>query len=109
MLDGGPFDCAQGALAKAIALVDATSRVTFATRIAGAILERFFRDADPSTMLRDPGLFLGSVGAQAVADAFLSFLDGLRRYFSWSGLFLCLLTGGLGCLAFLWQRLEFRL
>ena len=66
-------------------------------------------DGDPSTTLREPGLFWGSVGAQAVADAFLSFLDGLRRYFSWSGLFLCLLTGGLGCLAFLWQRLEFRL
>ena len=87
LLDAGPFDDAQGSWAKAIVILD----------------------ADPSTTLREPGLFWGSVGAQAVADAFLSFLDGLRRYFSWSGLFLCLLTGGLGCLAFLWQRLEFRL
>ena len=75
LLDGGPFDDAQG----------------------------------PFDCAQGAWAFLGSVGAQAVADAFLSFLDGLRRYFSWSGLFLCLLTGGLGCLAFLWQRLEFRL
>ena len=55
LLDGGPFDCAQGALAKAIVILDADNRVTFATRIAGAILERFHRDADPSTALREPG------------------------------------------------------
>ena len=49
-----PFDCAQGSLAKAIVILDAASRVTFATRIAGAILGGFFRDADPSTPLREP-------------------------------------------------------
>ena len=54
LLDGGPFDCAQGALAKAIVILDADNRITFAPRIAGAILGGFFRDADPSTMLRDP-------------------------------------------------------
>ena len=54
LLDDGPFDCAQGAWAKAIVILDADNRITFATRIAGAILGGFFRDADPSTMLRDP-------------------------------------------------------
>ena len=49
-------------MAKAIALVDAVHRVTFASKNCGAILGGFFRDADgatgrytdPSTMLRDP-------------------------------------------------------
>ena len=54
LFDGGPFDCAQGALAKAIVILDADNRITFATRIAGAILGGFYRDADPSTALRDP-------------------------------------------------------
>ena len=49
LLDGGPFDCAQGSLAKAIVILDADNRLTFATRIAGAILERSHGDADPST------------------------------------------------------------
>ena len=40
--------------AKAIVILDADNRLTFATRIAGAILGGFFRDADPSTMLREP-------------------------------------------------------
>ena len=55
LLDGGPFDCAQGALAKAIVILDADNRITFATRIAGAILGGFFRDADGSTTLTEPG------------------------------------------------------
>ena len=105
----GPFDCAQGAWGESNCHPRCRQSHNFRHKNCWAILGGFFRDADPSTALRDPGLFWGSVGAQAVADAFLSFLDGLRRYFSWSGLFLCLLTGGLGCLAFLWQRLEFRL
>ena len=42
--------------AKAIVILDADNRITFATRIAGAILERFFRDADGSTTLTEPGL-----------------------------------------------------
>ena len=42
--------------AKAFASVDAVHRITFASRIAGAILERFHRDAGPSTALREPGL-----------------------------------------------------
>ena len=54
--DPGPFDCAQGSLAKAIVILDADNRITFATRIAGAILERFYWDEDPSTELRDPWL-----------------------------------------------------
>ena len=41
--------------AKAIVILDADNRITFATRIAGAILEGFYRYADPSTELRDPG------------------------------------------------------
>ena len=49
LLDVGPFDCAQGAWAKAIVILDAASRVTFATRIAGAILGGFYWDMDPST------------------------------------------------------------
>ena len=44
-------------MAKAIALVDAVHRVTFATRIAGAILGGFFRDADGSTALTEPEHF----------------------------------------------------
>ena len=55
LLDGGPFDCAQGAWAKAIVILDADNRITFATRIAGAILGGFFRDAGPSTVLRESG------------------------------------------------------
>ena len=38
LFDGGPFDCAQGSLAKANDSLDASYHVTFATRIAGAIL-----------------------------------------------------------------------
>ena len=40
--------------AKAIVILDADNRITFAPRIAGAILERFFRGADGSTTLREP-------------------------------------------------------
>ena len=43
LFDGGPFDYAQGALAKAIVILDADNRITFATRIAGAILGGFNR------------------------------------------------------------------
>ena len=51
----GPFDFAQGSWAKAIVILDADNRITFATRIAGAILGGFFRDADGSTTLTEPG------------------------------------------------------
>ena len=54
LLDGGPFDCAQGSWAKAIVILDADNRITFATRIAGAILGGFHREAAPSTSLREP-------------------------------------------------------
>ena len=39
--DPGPFDCAQGSLAKAIVILDADNRITFATRIAMQFLEDF--------------------------------------------------------------------
>ena len=55
LLDDGPFDYAQGAWAKAIVILDTDNRVTFATRIAGAILVGFHRDADGSTALTEPG------------------------------------------------------
>ena len=80
-----PFDCAQGALAKAIALVDATSRVTFATRIAGAILGGFFRDADPSTALRDPGLFWGQLAPRRSRMLSFLFWTGLGGTFLGAG------------------------
>ena len=38
----GPFDCAQVALAKAIVILDADNRVTFATRIAEGNSWRIF-------------------------------------------------------------------
>ena len=43
-----------GPLAKAIVILDADNRITFATRIAGAILGGFYRDEAPSTALREP-------------------------------------------------------
>ena len=45
-------------MAKAIAILDADNRLTFATRIAGAILERSHGGRDPSTALRDPATML---------------------------------------------------
>ena len=43
-LEIGPFDFAQGSWAKAVVFLGAEGRVTFAPRIAGAILERWSRD-----------------------------------------------------------------
>ncbi len=43
-LEIGPFDFAQGSWAKAVVFLGVEGRVTFAPRIAGAILERWSRD-----------------------------------------------------------------
>ena len=56
----GPFDCAQGAYAGLLSLVEVALRMFClmadgSTALTGPV---FFRDADPSTSLRDPETLL---------------------------------------------------
>ena len=51
---GGPSTALRDPWRKQMINIDASHHVTFATRIAGAILGGFYWDADPSTALRDP-------------------------------------------------------
>ena len=91
MLDGGPFDFAQGAWAKAFASVDAVHRITFASRIAMQFLEDFL--GTRPLRLRS-GSLDGAKGAWAGLEGFYDF-GGFVKV--WEGQFFCKAVVHFGC------------